>query len=173
LGRTRHDESQEIAKPTGRKNGDAVIDTKARGLNCKRAAPTREYDGLGLPVMGDRRGTPLSVIGWWLSGRTSRQIIPAVRRGVFFSFKRANACRWGQARHKANARFANGMKLSGSLTGIATRVDNQDMVSAMHAAHYRLSARMRELECQFEVKAAELRQAFIDETNKILNGDAY
>jgi hypothetical protein len=48
----------------------------------------------------------------------------------------------------------------------ANRIDNEDMVSAMHAA----TARMRELECQFEVKAAELRQAFIDETNKILNG---
>jgi hypothetical protein len=55
----------------------------------------------------------------------------------------------------------------------STRIDNEDMVSAMHAAHYRLSAQMRELECQFEVKAAELRQAFIDETNKILNGEAY
>lgn len=54
----------------------------------------------------------------------------------------------------------------------ASRIDNEDMVSAMHAAHYRLSARMRELECQFEVKAAELRQAFIDETNRILSGVA-
>jgi hypothetical protein len=54
----------------------------------------------------------------------------------------------------------------------ATRIVNEDMVSALHAAHYRLSARMRELECQFEVKAAELRQAFIDETNNNLNGEA-
>jgi hypothetical protein len=29
---------------------------------------------------------------------------------------------------------------------------------------------MRELECQFEVKAAELRQAFIDESIGILSG---
>jgi hypothetical protein len=51
----------------------------------------------------------------------------------------------------------------------ATRIDNEDMVAAMHAAHYRVSARMRELECQFEQKAAEVRQAFIDETTEILS----
>jgi hypothetical protein len=50
----------------------------------------------------------------------------------------------------------------------ATRIDNEDMVAALHAAHYRLTARMRELECQFEVKAAELRQSFIDESQEIL-----
>ena len=54
----------------------------------------------------------------------------------------------------------------------AGRIDNVDMVESMHAAHYRLSARMRELECSFESKAAELRQCFIDETNRILGGVA-
>jgi len=29
----------------------------------------------------------------------------------------------------------------------ATRIDNVDMVEAVHAAHYRLNARMRQLEC--------------------------
>jgi hypothetical protein len=52
----------------------------------------------------------------------------------------------------------------------ATRIDNVDMVEAVHAAHYRLNARMRQLECEFDVKASELRQAFIDETSGILNG---
>ena len=50
----------------------------------------------------------------------------------------------------------------------ATWIDNVDMVEAMHTAHYRLSARMRELESQFEAKAFELRQAFIAETDAIL-----
>jgi hypothetical protein len=54
----------------------------------------------------------------------------------------------------------------------AGRIDNSDIVNAVNAAHYRLAARMRQLECEFEVKAAELRQAFIDETNGILNGEA-
>ena len=54
----------------------------------------------------------------------------------------------------------------------ATRIDNVDMVEAIHAAEYRVRARMRQLECEFEVKAAELRQAFLDETTGILNGGA-
>ncbi len=45
----------------------------------------------------------------------------------------------------------------------ATRVDNSDKVSAFQAAHYRLSARMRQLECEFEAKASELRAAFVAE----------
>ena len=52
----------------------------------------------------------------------------------------------------------------------ANRIDNSDMVEAMHAAHYRASSRMRELEIQFECKASEIRQALIDETTRILNG---
>jgi hypothetical protein len=51
-----------------------------------------------------------------------------------------------------------------------TRIDNEDSVRALQASHYRLTARMRELETQFESKAAELRQAFLDESAKILNG---
>jgi len=45
----------------------------------------------------------------------------------------------------------------------ARRIDDVDTVEAMAAAHYRLCARMRELEMQFEVKAAELRSAFLAE----------
>jgi hypothetical protein len=53
---------------------------------------------------------------------------------------------------------------------ISTRIANEDNVRALQAAHYRLSARMREIELQFEAKASELRQAFLDESAKILNG---
>jgi hypothetical protein len=52
----------------------------------------------------------------------------------------------------------------------ASRIDNEDSVRALQASHYRLTARMRELESQFEEKAAQLRQAFLDESAKILNG---
>ena len=49
----------------------------------------------------------------------------------------------------------------------AQRIDDVDMVEAMQAAHYRLCARMRELETQFEVKASELRSAFLAEIHQI------
>jgi hypothetical protein len=51
-----------------------------------------------------------------------------------------------------------------------TRISNEDNVRALQASHYRLTARMRELELQFEEKAAELRQAFLDECAQTLNG---
>jgi hypothetical protein len=54
---------------------------------------------------------------------------------------------------------------------VSNRIANENSVRALQASHYRLSARMRELEAQFEVKASELRQAFLDESSKILNGD--
>jgi hypothetical protein len=44
-----------------------------------------------------------------------------------------------------------------------TRIDNSDKVAAFEAAHYRCAARMRELEQQFEVKASEIRAAFVAE----------
>jgi hypothetical protein len=47
----------------------------------------------------------------------------------------------------------------------AGRIDDSDKVSALEAAHYRCSARMRELEQQFEVKASEIRAAFIAEAS--------
>ena len=53
---------------------------------------------------------------------------------------------------------------------LETCTRNEDSVRALQASHYRLTARMRELELQFEAKAAELRQAFLDESAKILNG---
>ena len=49
----------------------------------------------------------------------------------------------------------------------AQRIDDVGMVEAMQAAHYRLCARMRELELQFEAKASELRSAFLAEIGNI------
>ena len=56
----------------------------------------------------------------------------------------------------------------------AQRIDDVDKVEALHAAHYRLTARMRELETQFEAKASELRAAFLAEVAAIHSdgGDA-
>jgi hypothetical protein len=45
----------------------------------------------------------------------------------------------------------------------ASRIDDADSVAKAEAAHYRLTARMRELEQQFEAKASELRAAFLAE----------
>ena len=52
----------------------------------------------------------------------------------------------------------------------AQSIDDVDMVEAMQAAHYRLCARMRELETQFEAKASELRAAFLAEIQQIQGG---
>lgn len=49
----------------------------------------------------------------------------------------------------------------------ASRIDASDRVSALHAAHYRLNARLHELETQFEAKAAELREAYLNEVATI------
>jgi hypothetical protein len=46
---------------------------------------------------------------------------------------------------------------------IARAIDDSDKCAAFEAAHFRLAARMRELELQFEQKAGELRAAFIVE----------
>jgi hypothetical protein len=53
---------------------------------------------------------------------------------------------------------------------VCTRIDNSDAVNHLRAIHYRLAQRLAELENQFEQKASELRQAFLDESAKILNG---
>ena len=53
----------------------------------------------------------------------------------------------------------------------ANRIDNSDKVSAFEAAHYRCSARLRELELQFEAKADEIRAAFVAEVAKISGDD--
>jgi len=50
---------------------------------------------------------------------------------------------------------------------VARRIDDSDKVEAMQAANYRLAARMHELEAQFEVKASELRAAFLAEITEI------
>jgi hypothetical protein len=49
----------------------------------------------------------------------------------------------------------------------ASAIDDSDKVAAFTAAHFRLSARMRELEQQFEAKASELRSAFVAEIESI------
>lgn len=51
MNRSRRDEGCEVAKPTGCEDRDAMINTKAGGRYRQRAAPTREDDGLGLPMM--------------------------------------------------------------------------------------------------------------------------
>lgn len=50
---------------------------------------------------------------------------------------------------------------------VATRIDNSDKVQALGAAAYRYSARLRELEHQFEAKASELREAYLGEVAEI------
>ena len=45
----------------------------------------------------------------------------------------------------------------------ASRIDDSDATNAACAAHFRFTARMRELEAQFEAKASELRAAFLAE----------
>jgi len=50
---------------------------------------------------------------------------------------------------------------------VAQRIDDMDKVDAIHAAHFRLQTRMRELETQFEAKASELRAAFLAEISEI------
>jgi hypothetical protein len=51
----------------------------------------------------------------------------------------------------------------------ASRIDNSDRVSALHAAGYRYDARVREIELQFEAKVAELREAYLSEVATIQN----
>jgi hypothetical protein len=52
-----------------------------------------------------------------------------------------------------------------------TRIDNEDQVCRLRAIHFRLQERMRELETSFELKAAELRQVFLEECAKVLTED--
>jgi hypothetical protein len=54
----------------------------------------------------------------------------------------------------------------------AARIDDNDKVASLHAANYRLNARMRELEVQFEAKASEVRAAFLAEVAAIHDGEA-
>jgi hypothetical protein len=53
-----------------------------------------------------------------------------------------------------------------------SRIDDVDKVSSLEAAHYRCSARMRELEPQFEAKASEIRAAFVAEAAEIIGAEA-
>jgi len=52
----------------------------------------------------------------------------------------------------------------------ARAIDDSHKAAGLQAAHYRLSARMRELEQQFDVKASELRAAFVSECAEIIGG---
>lgn len=52
----------------------------------------------------------------------------------------------------------------------ASRIDDSDKVSG--AARYRCAARMRELEEQFEIKASEIRKAFVAEAAEIIGQEA-
>ena len=50
---------------------------------------------------------------------------------------------------------------------VARAVDDSDKIAAFTAAHFRLQARMRELEGQFETKASLLRTTFLCEVTEI------
>lgn len=54
----------------------------------------------------------------------------------------------------------------------ASRIDDSDATNAACAAHYRYTARMRQLEAEFEAKASELRAAYITELGEIREGEA-
>jgi hypothetical protein len=54
----------------------------------------------------------------------------------------------------------------------ASRIDDSDAANAACAAHYRYSARIRELEAHFEQKASELRAAYLAELADIREGEA-
>jgi len=53
---------------------------------------------------------------------------------------------------------------------VTGRIDDSDKVSALNAAAYRFSERFRELEHQFQVKAAALRQEYLDECATAVQG---
>jgi hypothetical protein len=57
-------------------------------------------------------------------------------------------------------------------TETASRIDDSDATNAACAAHFRFTARMRELEVQFEAKASELRSAFLAELSALREGEA-
>jgi hypothetical protein len=54
----------------------------------------------------------------------------------------------------------------------ARRADDSDKVAALEASHYRLTARMRELEQRFDEEASKLRQAFLAEVLEIHGGES-
>jgi hypothetical protein len=56
-------------------------------------------------------------------------------------------------------------------TETASRIDDSDATNAACAAHFRFTARMRELEQQFEAKASELRADFLHELSIIREGE--
>ena len=57
-------------------------------------------------------------------------------------------------------------------TEVLERIHTSDKASALQASSYRFSARMRELETQFETKAAELRAEYLAEAEVIHQGEA-
>ena len=53
----------------------------------------------------------------------------------------------------------------------ARAIDDSDKAAGLQAAHYRLSARMRELEARYDAEASKLRAAFVAECTEILGGE--
>jgi hypothetical protein len=47
------------------------------------------------------------------------------------------------------------------------RISTADQVHRLHSSHFRYTALMTELETQFEAKAAELRESYIEEVLNI------
>jgi hypothetical protein len=54
----------------------------------------------------------------------------------------------------------------------AGRIDDSDKVAGLEAAHYRCTARMRELEQQFDAKASEIRASFVAEVAAVIGQEA-
>jgi hypothetical protein len=54
----------------------------------------------------------------------------------------------------------------------ASWIEDSDATNAACAAHFRFTARMRELEQQFEAKASELRSAFLADLAALQEGEA-
>jgi hypothetical protein len=52
------------------------------------------------------------------------------------------------------------------------RIDDSDRIAKAQAEHYRLTCKMRELECQFEQRASELRTEFVTNMTGIFSGEA-
>jgi hypothetical protein len=50
----------------------------------------------------------------------------------------------------------------------ASRIDDVDKTTALTAANYRCAARLRQLESEFEIKASEIRAAFVAEAAEII-----
>jgi hypothetical protein len=50
----------------------------------------------------------------------------------------------------------------------SSRIDTNDQTCRARAAHYRMEARLRQLEAEYEAKASEIRSAFVAELAEIV-----